>query len=339
MLRFLIPFFLILTFANILSLSAQVRCTASQIFDETNCVGDSISSDETRLVELVNRYRAANGKSALKLSTPLSMVANRRVLDLQQNMRMLTHSWSNCRYDINDVKTFDCVSEAPRRLRSGYDGSAFETLYRNDTGTAAPAAALAAWKKSSLHNSIILDLGEFKDKVWTDIGVAVDGQYASLWFGSTVRSIAPMKSGDLGLVLSFDQAISALGPTVFIKQVSTAPSSNIWSGGGAGGSLRIEIQGKPEEIDQITLDIKMNSDKGVSPAAMKAVASLLKNVFPEWSNIEDWLDRSVAAINSDRTRTQTKLIRGISVDIGTGPSDSIRILIHHRSKPTVLEIK
>ena len=92
-------------FALCSQVSAQTNCTGSQILQAANCNGDDASSEEMSLLELVNMYRVANGQSELRLSKPLSMVANRRMLDLKQNLKFLTHSWSNCKYEINDQKT------------------------------------------------------------------------------------------------------------------------------------------------------------------------------------------------------------------------------------------
>lgn len=47
--------------------------------------------------------------------------------------------------------------------------------------------ALDAWKKSDLHNSIILNLGMFEKMQWDEVGIAIDGEYASLWFGHPGR--------------------------------------------------------------------------------------------------------------------------------------------------------
>ena len=68
---------------------------------------------------MVKSYRAANKLPELRLSTSFSMVANRQMLDLNQNVRSLTHSWSNCPYDVTDRKSWDCINEAPDALKCG----------------------------------------------------------------------------------------------------------------------------------------------------------------------------------------------------------------------------
>lgn len=164
--------------------SAQMTgCKGDQIFTSAKCSGDENSAEERALFEMVRSYRAANNLPELRLSSSLSMVANRRMLDLKQNVKSLTHSWSNCPYDVNDRKSWDCVNESPARLKCGYAGKGYETLFHTIGENVKPAKAMNAWKQSTLHNSIILNLGMFSKVEWDEVGVAIDGQYAALWFG------------------------------------------------------------------------------------------------------------------------------------------------------------
>ncbi len=172
----------VLVFAFVMAAFGQEECTGAKIFSSANCVGDAVSPDEKALFEAVNKYRSDNGLQPITLSVGLSILGNRRVLDLKQNMRTLTHSWSNCPYEVNDEKTWPCLLDSPTRLNTGYKGQAYETLYRSSRKVD-PAAAIEAWKKSSLHTSIILNKGMFAEMQWDGMGVAIDGQFAALWFG------------------------------------------------------------------------------------------------------------------------------------------------------------
>lgn len=162
---------------------ASPDCVGENIFSKPKCLGDETSREERELFDLLTAYRTANKLPQLRLSPSLSLVANRKMLDLKQNIKKLTHSWSNCPYDIADRKTWNCVNDAPLRLKCGYNGQGFETLFHSINQRAKPAAALNAWKKSELHNSIILNLGMFANLEWDEVGVAIDGEYAALWFG------------------------------------------------------------------------------------------------------------------------------------------------------------
>lgn len=163
---------------------AQNNCAGEQIFTENVCAGDEISKEEIELQSLINQYRKENDLPEIVISKPLSIVANRHLLDLQTNLKYLTHSWSNCVYDIKNQATWNCVTDAPQRLKVNYEGEGFENLYRNLNGNASPALALEGWKKSALHNSLILNLGNWNARKWNEIGVSIRGQFAAIWFGT-----------------------------------------------------------------------------------------------------------------------------------------------------------
>lgn len=340
MLKRTITIFLFIISGAAYSLFGQTKCTGTQIFTEKACVGDTNSSEEIVLVQLVNKYRAANGMPAVTINPALSLVANRRMLDLTQNMKVLTHSWSNCAYDINNENTFPCISDAPERLNSGYTGPAYETLYRTAKGDAKPDAALEAWKKSTLHKSILLNLGMFKDLAWTDVGVAIDGQYASLWFGYPAKKMNFPKQGDLGLGVSFDTAVAGLSKILSIDRTSTSAVGNVWKGSSFDRSIKLEISGTKQEVNEATIEITIKLEPGskLSSQGRLAVSTLLKNMFPEWPNIEEWIDKSVAAIAENPTTTRTELVRGIGIEFGSDSGDSILLRIKHQSKASAFEV-
>lgn len=74
----------------------NINCDGRQIFTEQGCVGDGIEPEEQKLYEMVNAYRKKHHLPAIPLSPALSLVANRHVIDLDQNIGDLTHSWSDC---------------------------------------------------------------------------------------------------------------------------------------------------------------------------------------------------------------------------------------------------
>jgi uncharacterized protein YkwD len=164
---------------------SQANCSGEKIFSEKRCAGDEISTHENDLYRIVNDYRAQNNLPPIPISESLSMVANRHLLDLIINVKSFTHGWSNCAYEVSNQKTWDCVFESPKRLNSGYSGRGYENLYRTKSGSANAVLALESWKKSDLHNSLILNLKTFKDIKFDAFGVAINGQYAALWFGSS----------------------------------------------------------------------------------------------------------------------------------------------------------
>lgn len=319
---------------------SQVPCFGGQIFQAISCAGDAVGEDEKMLFDLVNKYRLANGRKEVKLSTALSMVGNRRMLDLKQNMKSLTHSWSTCRYDINEEKTWGCVSDSPQRLRSGYDGQGYETLFRTAMGRALPGSALDAWKKSTLHNSIILNLNNFKDLEWDELGVAIDGQFAALWFGSKggVTNRAP--ESVIGLGVSYDQAVKGLTKLLTIDQASSTIESNRWQGFSPDRKIKLEVFGTKKELTQANLgiSIKLEPNQTLGAKSKLAVLTLLKNIFPEWPARDAWFDSSLAAILADRSASRTKIVRKIAVGLQIDGTDAVKLVITHQEKPSYIEV-
>ena len=72
--------------------------------------------------------------------------------------------------------------DAPKKFDPAFTGIGYENVYFNSKGNFSPADALEGWKKSPLHNAAILNLDSFKDTKWIAGGVAIDGNYAALWF-------------------------------------------------------------------------------------------------------------------------------------------------------------
>jgi uncharacterized protein YkwD len=320
---------------HVFDAAGQSPCTGSQALTEAKCVSDDNSPAEHVLFDLVNRYRTSAEKPALKLSAPLSLIANRRLLDLKYNMKTLTHSWSNCRYDIKNEKTWHCVLDAPARFKTGYNGRGFEALYRTTTSAAAPIDALEAWKKSSLHNSIILNLDGFKDMPWDAVGIAIDGQYAALWFGTPSGGIPRIPDGQLGLGVSYQEAVAGLSRMLSIKLSSSTVDNNRWSGATPDGSLILEISGATKEINEanIAATLKLSQGSKLNPTSQQITAIMLRNIFPEWKDVDLWLDQSVAAVTAGPLALRVKLIRKISVEMRAVGRNSITILIRPPGPP------
>jgi len=292
------------------------------------------------LFELVAKYRAANNLPMLSISKPLSLVANRRMLDLTLNMRFLTHSWSDCPYDIKNDKTWPCVIEAPRRFSTGYEGDGYETLYRTVNGMARPAEALETWKKSSLHNSIILNQGMFKDITWDEIGVAIDGQYAALWFGT--RNTPPRKSKIpiAGLGVSFDNTVNGLAKLLPIGTASSTVESGKWQGTSPDKKLKLEIFGLPKEVAEVNvrLSVKLETDSKISANNFAIISTLLGNLLPNWAERDDWLNKSLKLIGTQRSATRTQVVEKVAVEMRAGAGNLIELDIRPVAKISAVEV-
>lgn len=288
--------------ASAAAANGQERCSGDRIFNAPDCSGDSVSDEENALLTAVNAYRATNGLPAVKASVPLSRVANRRMLDLTQNLKVLTHSWSNCRYDIASQSTWGCMLDSPVRLRSGFNGKAYETLFHGTSGRVGASRALDMWSKSDLHRAILLNQGAFARMKWREAGVAIEGGYASLWFGYMEGT-----SSDLGANLS-----STLRGLDHIKPVGTKPAASMWAGSSADGSTRLDINGNEDAVTQIVMTL---SKRGGGPADLAPAVQLLRNVFPTWTDSETWLRGVAGSISTNASVWRTKVLDGAALDV------------------------
>ena len=165
------------------SVEKQQTCNRRQILTASSCAGDILNREERKLYQSLNAYRRENGLPAIPLSPSLSLVANRHVLDLELNIGSLTHSWSNCRYDVSNRSTYPCMWNAPQRLGTAYLGSGYENAYSISSGEATAAAALRTWQSSRPHNAVMLNQDIWSDNNWRAVGVGIHGGYAVMWFG------------------------------------------------------------------------------------------------------------------------------------------------------------
>lgn len=332
--------FLIAAFAAAVLAQPAENCTDGKIFTSKSCIGDTISAEEKSLFDVINKYRIENGRPAVKLSTSLSLVANRRMLDINQNMKMLTHSWSNCRYDIKDEKTWQCQIESPKRLNSGYKGEGYETLYRTTNSKVDINAALAAWKKSELHSSIILNKGMFESMPWDEFGVAISGSYASLWFGySSSNAKGPATAGS-GSTASYDQTVTNVFQSLAIEQKLATTEPNGFRGFSPDKKLKVEIWGTKRDLVETTISITVTTspDGRIDSAKKGGISKILRDMFPEWTDVDSWLDNSINLVAQNRTAWRTKAIRGVVVEMKAAGSDAIMLSIKPQIKKAPIEM-
>lgn len=333
--------FLFLTAIVLISALAahtQEKCAGETIFTADNCQGDAVSNEESALLDAVNSYRASQGLAPVKISASLSKLGNRRMLDLQLNVKTISHSWSNCRYEVSDEKTWPCLTDSPRRLRSGYTGQGYETLFRAMGRRATAAAALEAWKKSSLHNSIILNRGMFAAMPWEEMGVAIEGEFAALWFGHRMVAGSASPGGASGLGISLEKAIAGLSQTLKIEEVASAAGLRVWTGTSVDKKMKLEISGKTEDIGEAAISLMVRPEKPgtLSPAQRSSFTVLLKNIFPGWADSAAWLDAVIAAMAASSTG-RTKILAGKTAEVSKLDSGGIRLTI--KPQPAIRSIE
>jgi uncharacterized protein YkwD len=329
---------LLLIFAQ--AFCAQNACTAVLIFTEQNCAGDEVSANEKELFRIINEYRAQNNLPPVALSEPLSFVANRHLLDLSINVKYLTHSWSNCPYDIKNSATWDCIFESPKRLKTNYPGQGFENLYRNLTGNATPALALEAWKKSPMHNNLILNLDVWKTTKYDAFGVAVSGNYAAIWFGSSGSQEVNLGKEIKGLGVPFGKLVDGLSTILSIEKESSLADSEKWVGKSADNTIKLEIFGKETDIAETTMSFSVKLDKKFQLTAQgkTALAQFLKNLAGDWTQREKWAETALQKISKAPKSVQTIDVGNKTILVKINAENYLTVLVKPNLKPVAKEL-
>ncbi len=146
--------------------------------------GDELSGEERELYEIMMQYRAEKGLPRIPLSKSMTIVANRHARDLYENVKDVTHAWSDAPYVKGKPETYPSMWTAPQRFGTGYPGNGYEIAHGGSDGyTATPNGALEGWKGSPPHNAVMVNQGIWKDANWQAVGVAIYMNYAVAWFG------------------------------------------------------------------------------------------------------------------------------------------------------------
>ena len=178
---------------NAANIVTQVSSEETRVIDALKAMG--VSEKEAKLYYIINAYRESQGLQKLSFSKSLTIVARTHVSDSNtytpenqrdsRGMKGNLHSWSNHGSWTPVVYTSDHEYAAnmwskPRELTS-YTGNGYEiSSWNSDNIT--PEDALDLWKNSSGHNAVMTTQGNWSDL--KTMGVAIDGKYAHVWFGS-----------------------------------------------------------------------------------------------------------------------------------------------------------
>lgn len=165
-----------------------------------------LSAKEKELIKLVNDYREQHGKKRLKVSKSLMKVARTHINDLNMNFDINNppvdirgikgnmHSWSDKGNWTPVVYTEDhkyshLMHNKPKEI-TGYNQTGVEVAVNGFMIT--PQRALKSWKNSPGHNDVILSQNGWKDPSpeliesgftgLANMGVAINGDYACVWF-------------------------------------------------------------------------------------------------------------------------------------------------------------
>ena len=165
---------------GVLQVAAPAKeCQGNEILTAKACIGDGMEPEEAKLIELINQYRVQNKLSPIPASKSLTLVANRHIRDMAENIGRLTHSWSDCSIE---SKGWLCLWEAPKRLGTVYPGYGYENAYWSSSEAKAEGT-LESWKNDPPHNSVIVNQDIWTDRKWNALGTGIYEGYAVMWVG------------------------------------------------------------------------------------------------------------------------------------------------------------
>jgi hypothetical protein len=154
-----------------------------------------VSSTEWEIYQQINKYRTERGLRVIPLSESLTYVAQMHVRDLAENNpvngRCNLHSWSDkgnwspCCYT-EDQRRAECMWKKPGEL-TNYTDNGYEIAYWTNEPMdpkAFAAKALRIWKGSPGHNSVIINIRQWKRLEWKAVGVGYYKGYMVVWFGA-----------------------------------------------------------------------------------------------------------------------------------------------------------
>ena len=319
---------------------AQEGCSGTTLFTAQSCSGDEVNSAEQELFKIINEYRAQNKLPPVVLSNSLSFVANRHLLDLELNVKSVTHSWSNCPYDVKKKDTWNCLFEAPQRLKSNYTGQGYENLYRNVTSDATPAAALEAWKKSPRHNNLILNLEIWKTTKFDGLGIAFSGNYAAIWFGSGKSSQKKLGKNTKGIGVSYAKMVEGLTNILTIEKEAALEEADKWVGKTADNSIILEIYGDEKVITETTMSlaVKLENNIQLNPQGKLALAQFLKNIAPNWKDRDKWMDATLLQISKNPTGVKTLKAGKRTMEVRLNANNYLTVEVRKSSKPVAEEL-
>jgi hypothetical protein len=239
-------------------LLAVAVLTATGALTARSDPGECLSDAEQELADLINQYRVDQGRPPVPISYWLCTVAQWHVWDLDVNDPALgdcnLHSWSDSRPDLwSEVCYLPDHSEAqgmwikPREISDNvFTGYGFEIAYWS-SGSASPAAALAAWQGSAPHNAVILGTGIWESyEPWPALGVGIFEGYAVAWFsgaGDPAGSMPPCAGSG---IVSADPAPGAPSH-LWVRPNPLDPTTRIAVDLATGGPVRVavyDVQGR-----------------------------------------------------------------------------------------------
>lgn len=159
----------------------------------TVCHGQTLTHEETKLYNIIMEYRATRGLPKIPLSKSLTFVAKTHLKDLIKNKPDTCgcnpHSWSDRGNWTPVCYTSDHKLAEYARIKAkeltNYSGYSYEIATKITPAhiKMTAAEAIDGFKNSPPHNAAIMNLNNWNDNEWKAIGIAIDANYACVWFG------------------------------------------------------------------------------------------------------------------------------------------------------------
>lgn len=159
-------------------------------FSQATIENICISDNEFRLYNQINKIRIDHDEEIIPLSRSLTYIAQLHVKDLNKYHPDTSicnfHSWSDngnwtaCCYN-SYIESEDCMLNKPKELTDypakGYEMVLWDKIALN------PDSLYSMLREIPVPADMICNSGNYDNMSWESVGIAIEGKYASIWFG------------------------------------------------------------------------------------------------------------------------------------------------------------
>jgi len=264
-------------------------------------------SEQQRLIDLVNQYRTENKQPAIPTSYWLTATAMLHTIDRRDNGYPESygcssgHSWSGkstlftgpCCY--SGATNWECMGLKPAEIsKNRFTGIGYENWVQADS----VEAALAAWKGSTAHREVILNLNGWAGSPWKSIGAGVCGGFYGIWFSQTAD---PDSTGDIDLLTCSIKANGPVpAPVARVANASPVPSP----------SAAASITSKPSESSTPSKSAEPSDSSVPSKSSSPSVTSK-PSMTSTPSKSSEPSESSVPSATSTHTMTKSPSISSV----------------------------
>ncbi len=250
----------------------------------------SIGKDETKLADLINRYRSKKGFGELQLSPSLCFVAKTHLLDVARNRPDKSgyslYSWSDkgswkpCLFKDNIVN-LDQMSAKPFEV-VGFRGKGFEIMIASIENKSM-VELLDLWLKKKTTGDFLLSTGKWDNKSWQSMGVCVYKGYASIWLSEIPDRVSALQAKkDLKNINASDDARgdSRNNSSTTLSEKSSKQTNGL-------RTSRADSIKRSRDLKNNKTDVIHKDDESISSNKVKTESSNFKNYYLVHSTYSD----------------------------------------------------